>query len=126
MNKKIEVLKALKERLAKQNVKEKHMVNYNGKEYDLERIYQLTKGEESHICLFETEKMNYVQGWGVGMTGDIDYGYHMEILPNYYVDIETGRIICFQGHEKEFGFEVSTVSEEQFEEFANASNNKRK
>ena len=127
MNKKIEFLQTLKNKLESLRTEEpKTKVNYNGQEYYLEDLYQLTKDGEKHICVLESGGFDYIPSWGVGMTGDINYDYHLSINPKVYTDIATGEMITYRGYEKQTNCELKTISQEEFDRLTNTTSASRK
>ena len=115
MNKKIEFLKSLRELVSGKESK-KTEVNYNGKRYFLEDLYQLTKEEESHVCVRKTGEFDFAPT-NLSISGEPGYSYMPSIRLDSYMDITTGEEICYEGEEEKLGYTVKPITEEEFIEF---------
>ena len=78
----------------KDNYQENARIVYQGEEYPISNLYQLTKMDESHVCLLDSD---------------------------IYYDIQNGEITSIKGYEEAFGYDVIHLIEFfPYEEFGNA------
>lgn len=119
MNKKIEFLKALRE-LVTGKESEKIEVTYQGKSYFLEDLYQLTKEEESHVCVRKEGEIDFAPT-NISISGEPGYSYMPAIRLDSYVDITTGEEICYEGEEEKLGYTVKPMTQEEFKEFTGST-----
>ncbi|MBQ6135215.1 MAG: hypothetical protein IJI60_02745 [Bacilli bacterium] len=119
MSKKIEFLKSLRELITGKESK-KTEVTYNGKKYFLEDLYQLTKEEESHVCVRKAGEFEFAPT-NLSISGEPGYSYMPTVRLDSYMDITTGEEICYEGEEKKLGYIVKPMTQEEFIEFAGSA-----